>query len=224
MDDRWALAIETSGRSAPVALGRGVDDVVSREVERSRRHNLALLPTIDALCRERGVGASGLAAVFVSLGPGSFTGLRVAVAAAQMLGLSRGCDLVGVPTIEALAANVPPERRDEAVALCLNTKRGRAYAAVVHGGRFVRAAANVELEALWAGPPRPVAAVAEKLDAVPASVVWLNEGHAEVRAEVVYRLGRERWLAGETTPPARLLPIYGREPEAVRLWEARRGG
>lgn len=231
MPDPVCLAIETTGRTAAIALGVGCEDVTVREVARSRRHNLELLPAIDTLFRERGVTRDELrgGVVFVSLGPGSFTGLRVGVAASQMLGVTLGCDLVGVATIDALARNVPEAYRDRPVAVCLAAKRGRAYAAIYRRGQAAAPAASVTLDALLTSDPRPAAllgdAVSDQLAKHAADnaagVEVLDESLATVRAEAVFELGRRAWRRGDTTPPARLLPIYGREPEAVRLWEAR---
>ena len=238
MSEPWVLAIETSGRRAAVALGRASDEAgpAVREVARSRRHNLELMPTVAALCQERGVTAAELSAVVVSLGPGSFTGLRVGVAAAQMLGLTTSCELVGVPTIEALACNIPERLRAEPVAACLSSKRGWTYAAVYADGAVLRPAEGVAFDALLAeagegdeAGPRPTALLGERLReqlekhaAVDASSVECLEGeHAEVRAEHVFTLGLAKWQRGETEEPDRLRPIYGREPEAVRLWRQR---
>ncbi|MFW6337135.1 MAG: tRNA (adenosine(37)-N6)-threonylcarbamoyltransferase complex dimerization subunit type 1 TsaB [Phycisphaeraceae bacterium] len=238
MVDAWVLAIETSGRRSSVALGRATGDagLEVREVARSRRHNLELLPTVAALCRERGVTAAELSAVVVSLGPGSFTGLRVGVAAAQMLGLTTSCELVGVPTIEALACNIPERLRREPVAVCLGSKRGWTYAAVYAEGVALQPPRGVTFDELLADPAagkdttaRPTALLGERLreqldkhaTVDTSSVECLEDEHAEVRVEHVFTLGLAKWQRGETQPPERLRPIYGREPEAVRLWRQR---
>lgn len=236
--------METSGDAAAVALGRSGGAAIVREVPRTRRHNLELLPCVAAVCEEAGASPASLAGVCVSRGPGSFTGLRVALAAAQMIGTVTGCDLVGVSTIEALARNVPPRFAGQPVAVCLNTKRGWTYGAVFVDGRPLSPPASVRLDDLLAGraegaeapdapdapdAPVPVAALGQRLSeqaerygaGVPDGVEPLEGVEASVRTEVVLELGRASWLRGETTPAQRLTPIYGREPEAVRLWRER---
>lgn len=238
MSDPWVLAIETSGRRASVALGRATGEVglEVREVARSRRHNLELLPAVASLCEERGVTAAELSAVMVSLGPGSFTGLRVGVAAAQMLGLTTGCELVGVPTIEALACNIPARLRREPVAVCLSSKRGWTYAAVYAQGVALQPPRGMTFDELLVDAaadtqtaPRPTALLGERVQeqlqkytaADATSVECLEAEHAEVRVEHVFTLGLTMWQRGETQPPERLHPHYGREPEAARLWRER---
>jgi tRNA threonylcarbamoyladenosine biosynthesis protein TsaB len=68
---------------------------------------------------------SDLGAVAVSIGPGSFTGLRVGVAFAKGIAFVGGQRLVAVPTLEALAAVAPPEFR--IVASCLDARKGEVY-------------------------------------------------------------------------------------------------
>lgn len=238
MAEPWVLAIETSGRQASIALGLATDEAGPevRAVPRGRRHNLELLPTVAALCRARGVTAADLSVAVVSLGPGSFTGLRIGVAAAQMLGLTTACELVGVPTIEALACNIPERLRGEPVAVCLSTKREWTYAAVYAEGVAVRPATGVTFDELLAGttttgdtPSRPRAVLGERVresmekhaSVDASSVTCLEAEHAVVRAEHVFTLGRARWQRGETHKPEDLRPLYGRAPEAVRLWRQR---
>ncbi len=83
----------------------------------------ALLPMLRAAFAEAGVGFEDLAAVAVTVGPGSFTGLRVGLAAAQGLGLARDCAVVGVSSFAAWARAVPPGR----VRVALDSRRGDAF-------------------------------------------------------------------------------------------------
>lgn len=217
--DGYNLAIETSGRVGSIALGRGDRVLATRELPHKRRHDVGLIPAIDTLCGEHGVAPRDLREVYVSLGPGSFTGLRVGITTAKMLALSLGVRLVGVPTIEVLAANAPA---DADVAVCLNVKKGSAYCAVYRGGAAVLPPALRTTEELFAQAPRPLAVLAEVVDGeLPPDVTRLPESDAVARAEVVYRLGRARAAEGSYVPAEEMVPLYVREPEAVTLWNAR---
>ena len=80
------LALETATDRASVALGTAPADAVEREIGGARRHAGALLPMIDARARATaGVGLDAVAALVLSDGPGSFTGLRVGAAVAKAL-------------------------------------------------------------------------------------------------------------------------------------------
>ena len=171
------------------------------ELPAARRHNLDLMPTIAALCDEHGVTPADLAEVYVSLGPGSFTGLRIAVATAKMLALSLGVKLVGVPTLDVLRRQHP-----EAM-VCLNVKRDTAWSA---------------------GPGHePAMRSLDEIAALQLPVVADGvEGAAAVdpAVEHVWALGCAAAEAGAYDDPLALRPLYIREPEAVTLWEQRHGG
>lgn len=194
------LAIETSTRTGRLALGRGDELLACVELPTKRRHNLDLVPTIDRVCRDHGLGPGDLAEVYVSLGPGSFTGLRSAVATVKMLALTLGVKLVGVSTLEVLRVQHPE------ATVCLNVKRDTAWSA---GPDMEPALRSLE-ELRAAGLPM----VADTLaDATPA----------EPDVAVVWKLGRAAAAANRYDDPLTLSPLYIREPEAVTLWDQRHG-
>lgn len=108
MAERWLL-IETSGRVGKVGLARGGAVVRAAELDASRRHARDLTATVDALLKAESLGPRDLAGVMVSVGPGSYTGLRVGVMAAKALAYATGCRLVPVGTFAAIAAQAPAE-------------------------------------------------------------------------------------------------------------------
>lgn len=95
------LALETSSRDASVALRSG-DRILERRLSSARAHASDLVPALDELVRELGASPRELAAVFVGLGPGSYTGLRVGIATALGLTRSTGAALRGVCSFEVL--------------------------------------------------------------------------------------------------------------------------
>lgn len=196
------LAIETSSRRGFLALGRGDDILDVTELPAKRRHNLDLVPTIDTLCHKHQLNPADLAELYVSLGPGSFTGLRIAVATAKMLAMTLGVKIVGVPTLDLLCAQHP------GAMVCLNVKRDTAWSACRSQGLEPALRSLHDIRA--AG--RPI--VADTLDgATPA----------EPDVRVLYRLGRAAAAHNRYDDPLTLLPQYIREPEAVTLWDQRHG-
>jgi tRNA threonylcarbamoyladenosine biosynthesis protein TsaB len=153
------LAIETSGSGCSVAVWRDGALVARRRVALDRGHAAALLPLVrDAMAD---AAASGLAwhdlsAVGVTVGPGSFTGIRVGLAAARGFGLALGIPVLGVSSFEAIAWGVPAAAR-----------AGSALAVVIDSGRASRflQAFDPQLRAL--APPVAVELVALP-DALPA--------------------------------------------------------
>jgi tRNA threonylcarbamoyladenosine biosynthesis protein TsaB len=134
----FSLAIETSGRVGSVALVR--DGVVLAEptFEHGLKHAAGILPMIDSLCREHGVGPRDLAELYVSIGPGSFTGLRIGVTLAKTMSLTTGVKIVAVPTVAVLAANAPADAAN--IIIVLDAKRDQiftaSFAAKDEGGRM----------------------------------------------------------------------------------------
>jgi len=125
------LAIETATAAAGVALLRGEAVVVSRALATERPASERLLPTILALLEAARVAIADVEAFAVSVGPGSFTGLRVGVATVK--GLAFGGDrlVVPVPTLAALALRAEPAPGP--VVALLDARRGEVYAAGYDG-------------------------------------------------------------------------------------------
>jgi tRNA threonylcarbamoyladenosine biosynthesis protein TsaB len=230
------IAIETSSRRGSVALAEGPRLIAQAEFAAGLQHAVELLPNIDNLLRQAGWPKSSLRLVFVSIGPGSFTGLRVAVTAARHLALALDVRIVAVPSLAVIADNArqvadPPQH----LAVLLDAKRGQAYAAQFEragdGYEMVRPAAVVEVEK-WlqdlVGQVGPVAAMGEGVAQHRAAIekvgagIFLDEWSLP-RAESVHRLGWRLAELGRFTPSNELVPLYLRRPEAEEVWERRHG-
>jgi tRNA threonylcarbamoyl adenosine modification protein YeaZ len=103
------LALDTATDQASVAVVDGAGQAMAlRQWESRRRHTVELAPTVRQLLLEAGVTAGDLAAVAVAIGPGSYTGLRIGLALAKGLSLATGCPVVGIPTLDIVAAACSP--------------------------------------------------------------------------------------------------------------------
>ena len=122
------LAIETATRITSVALLRGDDLIAEACGAEGAAAAETLLPEIDRLLRENEVSVADLDAFAVSIGPGSFTGLRVGLATLKGLAFGSDRPVARVPTLSALAW--VSRRRDLPVAALLDARRGEMYAAV----------------------------------------------------------------------------------------------
>lgn len=103
------LAIDTALDQCAAAL---VDDgrVLAQRVEPMRRgHAEALAPMVQAVMAQAGVGFAALDRAVVTIGPGSFTGVRIGLAFARALGVARAIPVIGVTTLEALAVSAPQD-------------------------------------------------------------------------------------------------------------------
>ncbi|HEX8371035.1 MAG TPA: tRNA (adenosine(37)-N6)-threonylcarbamoyltransferase complex dimerization subunit type 1 TsaB [Pyrinomonadaceae bacterium] len=103
--DRIILAVETALHPGSVSILEGFDEidfwVGNAEISRSED----LLPVISDLLKKNRIHQKHIDLIGVSLGPGSFTGVRVGLATAKGLALGTGCECLGVPTLEVLAAS-----------------------------------------------------------------------------------------------------------------------
>lgn len=106
--DLRILAIETTGLAGSVAGLAGDRVLAARDLAAGRRSAQSLAPTIAQLWREVGWRAADVQLVAVTVGPGSFTGLRVGVTTAKTLAYATGAAVLGIDTLEAIAAQTPP--------------------------------------------------------------------------------------------------------------------
>jgi tRNA threonylcarbamoyladenosine biosynthesis protein TsaB len=226
-----SLAIETSGRTGSIALARDGRVLAADHFPHGLQHAAETLPRIDALCHGQGWSPADLEEVYVSVGPGSFTGLRIGVTLAKTLAAATGARLVAVPSVDVLARNAPAEAAS--VIVVLDARRGQVYAArftVSADGQWETAEPGGldELAAVLARSPRPVHLVG---DGIPAHAGVIPSGDAGVivtppeawrpRAEVLASLGRAKAERGEFADADALTPTYMRRPEAEEKWEER---
>jgi len=217
--DVLVLGLETSGPECRVAVlslaGRAgsVFDALGRAgvVERSgrsefARHSEIVYGLLDAAMRAARIRVRDLDGIAVSVGPGSFTGLRVGLAVAKVLAKFGRIPLAGVPTLEAMAVEAAVASAGASAARSfvptLDARRGEVYAAVYRRGpRGVRKVLGPRVL-----DPGRLAAI------VPAGALAPTD---TPRAAVVAALGLVRIASGGRDDPDRLVPLYLRRPEAV---------
>lgn len=131
MDGLLILAIETATGCGSVALtqgGRAQGRLLAEYTLHPRRsHSRQLLGMVQAMLQASAVSWEAIDAVAVSQGPGSFTGLRIGMAAARGLAFGAGKPLIAVPTLDSLAASLPPLQ--EPVCALLDARKNQVYAA-----------------------------------------------------------------------------------------------
>jgi tRNA threonylcarbamoyladenosine biosynthesis protein TsaB len=120
------LGIETSGQPGGIAVVRDGQCLYEAALgDAPRRHAQTLVSEIDAALERLKLSIGQFDAVAVSIGPGSFTGLRVGVVCAKTLAYATGCKLTAVDTLQAIAANSPPDIA--AVHVIADAQRGDVY-------------------------------------------------------------------------------------------------
>ncbi|WP_086463756.1 tRNA (adenosine(37)-N6)-threonylcarbamoyltransferase complex dimerization subunit type 1 TsaB [Oceanibaculum nanhaiense] len=183
------LALDSALSACSVAvLADGAVRAVRRQAM-ARGQAEALLPMVRAALDEAGLGFADLDRLAVTVGPGSFTGLRIGLAAARGLALATGLPLTGITTLEALAAAVDPAARQGRVTVALiDSRRGDVFVQI-----FGEDAAPLSA---------PAAADPAALDALlPAGPLLLAGDAAPAALEVLARAGRDVALAADSALP-----------------------
>ena len=217
------LAIETASSVSSVAVASEGKLRAEVTVEAGRTHSETLLSHIEGALSFAGVERPMLTGVAVSIGPGSFTGLRIGLATAKAIAYGLGIPLVGVPTLAALALAFPVP--GVCTLALMDAQKGNAYA-----GLYVCVAPLAEVVAEAAALGKPVVLTGElvkkrraRLGELPENVALAPAHFLAARASCVAWLGQERLSAGESDDPMTLEPFYIRRSEAEVLWEKRHG-
>lgn len=226
------LAIETSGRTGSIAISEDGRVLAEERFAHGLKHAAGIVPIIDRLTRSQGWTPGDLEQIYVSAGPGSFTGLRVGITVAKTFAFATGARVVAVPSVEVLARNAPAGWQN--LIIVLDAKRDQIFTASfenVGGEPVVREPARLDsLEGMLGRTPRPVHLLGEGVPYhrkfIPAddpAVHITDESSWLGRAAVVAEIGASMARAGRFADPVTLTPIYIRRPEAEEKFDERRG-
>lgn len=119
------LAIESSGLVASVAVIENNILLGEYTTNQKKTHSQTLLPMLDELAKRLELDLNTIDAIAVSMGPGSFTGLRIGSATAKGLGLALDKPIIPVPTVDALAYNL--WGTDKLICPLMDARRQQAY-------------------------------------------------------------------------------------------------
>lgn len=220
------LAIDTAlGACAACVVDHDRLEPLAREsLPLERGHAEALLPLVDRVASAVEGGFSGLDRVAVTVGPGSYTGLRVGISAARAIALATGVPVVGVTTLSAFLAPLAASAGSRLCAAVIDARHGQVYfQAIAPGGRTMVAPCLVTVRdavrligagpATLAGSGAPMVAAEARVSGIDAAV-----SDASLAPDVL-------WVArlGLVADPAHALPkpLYLRAPDAKPQDQAR---
>ncbi len=226
MSEASYLAIETSTPLGSVAVGNGNAVRAEAVLGIHSRHSEVLLPAIDFVLRNAGVGKHELARIVVGGGPGSFTGLRIAAATAK--GLCHALDIPLFAYSGLLAVAAGAGQHDRPVCALFDARRGEVYAACFRFPDYAR------IETVLEPAPRPIDDVLGMLDtpatlfagdgaqrnaaAIAAAGGVLAPAHLGVpRASALLWLSDVAAHAGEVSVVSAWEPLYLRDSGAERM-------
>lgn len=224
-----ALAIETSGRVGSVAIVRDGQVLIEEQFAHGLQNAAKLLPIIDRLCANHGVWPTELSDLYISIGPGSFTGLRMGCTRVKTVAFATGETIVAVASVDSLVRLSPLDWRHSIIVL--DAKRDQIFTASFRNesGKAIehQSAQLGSIADMLARTPRPVHMIGEGIPyhrkfipddpgiIITSTELWRS------RAATVAEIGMEMRRAGRgIVEPDRLAPLYIRLPEAEEKWRA----
>ncbi|HUF54235.1 MAG TPA: tRNA (adenosine(37)-N6)-threonylcarbamoyltransferase complex dimerization subunit type 1 TsaB [Dehalococcoidia bacterium] len=213
------LSIDTASETASIALSREAAVLAEKSWRCERNHTVEVLPAIDRLITDAGGIKADLSAVFVSTGPGMYTGLRVGIAIAKGISIAMKLPLVGVGRLELDAY---PHRAFAGEVIAVhNARRGEFAWAAYRGGpwREVREPKIAKPDALVAAITERTLVVGEVTDALAETLRAVAGDRVVVqptpelgRAPALAALGWQRLQSGGPHEAALVVPVYLRPP------------
>ncbi|MBU4310439.1 tRNA (adenosine(37)-N6)-threonylcarbamoyltransferase complex dimerization subunit type 1 TsaB [bacterium] len=176
------LGIETSTMTGSIALMDEERLIAEYTLNLRETHSSRLMPAIDRILKDASLTIKDLNGIAVSLGPGSFTGLRIGIATAK--GLAQGLDIpiVGIPTLDGLAFNL--SHCKDLICPILDARKGEVYCALYKNGKRLTKYMACELGEL-------LKKVKSKVRSPKSKVVFLGDG-IEICGELIKkRLGKK---------------------------------
>ena len=211
------LAMDTSTRLIGLALYDS-DQVISEETWQSRNHHtVELAPAIENLLVRCAVSLSDLKVLAVALGPGSFTSLRIGLALAKGMALGLHLPMVGIPTMDIVAASQPVQ--DIPLVTVLQVGRGRIATAwyTNQDGEWklqeeAKITTAVELNECIRKPTivcgELTAGERHILERKRKNILLSTPAQSSRRPSILAELAWNRWQNGKVDDPVTIAPIY----------------
>lgn len=222
------LAIETSTENCSVALSCD-GGLISRSELAPRRHAELLLPMCEEVLAEAGVSRRQLDAIAVGRGPGAFTGVRLAISAAQGMALALDLPVIPISSLAALAMDAPDDGHP--VLAVIDARMGEIYAGTFrrdHEGLIeplgmesvgsadaLKVAAGQTWNIIGSGWDTYAEIIVTRLESAPA---WA-QGQRFPQATAIARLASRELRNGQGLAPELALPVYLRDKVALTIKE-----
>ena len=233
MGHKLAIVIETSGRLGSVGIGKNGNLISEIPFSGHMRHSAELFDALKALLEQADATASDIGQVYITAGPGSFTGLRIAVTAAKMFGFAQESQIVAADTMDVIAENALTYKNSagqtqDCIATILDAKKNLFYTAVFDrvNDQWQKCFATEIMTAqqlldwLEANNRKNVGLLGEGLvyyaEKFQSPLTWLmDQSLWSATAAGLYRVGCRMAKQGLFTEPLDLAPKYLRQPDAV---------
>ena len=219
------LALESSALTASVAVCDGEQLLGEYTLNNGNTHSETLLPMTESLLGSLGLSVSDIDLFAASIGPGSFTGIRIGVATLKGLAFGSQKPCVGVSTLEAMAYNLSVP--NGLICPVMNARRKQVYTALFrnNGGSMERlmpdsAISIAELDELLASYDEPVYLVGDGYSVTVENLSHpIGDTPQRLRWQSAASVAKAAWIAfqdGKTVSDGELKPVYLRPCQAER--------
>lgn len=212
------LAIDTSGPVGSVALRRDGKLLDERTLDTQQQHSSLLLPTIDEMLRAHSLAPRDVELWAVGLGPGSYTGIRVGIAAAKGFAVAHARPLVGASSIEALALE-----HSGRVAIVVDARRGEIYFSLTAAGKTLVPLQIITLDALPGLVTQPALFIGPEIKRFEPEIAkrlgplaTFPKSNIHPRAAFVGQLAEQRFVS-QGRGDEKIEPIYLRPTAYVKV-------
>lgn len=232
-----SLAVDTSGRAGSVCLGSG-DNIFSEKCfSGMMRHAAELFPSVIELLDEVDATPSDIKNIFVTVGPGSFTGLRIGITLAKMMALAGNVRIASVSTLDVIAQNAFDyiyryKTGQTRVAAIIDAKRQQFFVGVYEliDGTWTKVQQDTMMDVetfidrFTDCTDTPIWLLGEGLKFYKNKfqnhkIQFMEEDLWSAKSKYVYKLGYDKARRGDFDDPQTLLPAYLRRAEAEENWE-----
>ncbi|MFW8602266.1 tRNA (adenosine(37)-N6)-threonylcarbamoyltransferase complex dimerization subunit type 1 TsaB [Desulfobacterota bacterium M19] len=220
------MALENSGMCGSIALVSPGLCVAESSLTISATHSKRLMDSVAAMLRESGLDWPAIDAIAVSLGPGSFTGLRISLAAAKGLSMAAGKKLIGIPTLDGLAAQL---RTNLLLCPLIDARKNQIYTALYRWQeekcQRLSSYMAVSPEELSAKIKEPVIFIGDGgvlyhdilQDKLPDLANFADPAIFFPRAATIGSLAVHHWQNNNFLDPANAVPLYIRASDAEKM-------
>jgi len=228
------LAVDTATHTGSAALTDNGAVLAEYSLFSKETHSRRLLQAVEHLLAQTGLALNDIDGLAVTIGPGSFTGIRLGLATFKGLALATGKPVVGISTMDALAANFPVA--DRPVFPVIDARKGEVFTAAYYPneeGRLIKTSPDLALS-----PQALVARIEERVILVGDGARSYGEFFEKelgdkaffasgpfsfIRASNVAFLAAEKFKAGEQADIVTMVPAYIRPSEAELKWAGKDG-
>lgn len=221
------LGIETSTSVCSLALCTPDKLVCEWSVDNGLTHSEKMMPQLEIMLAQCNIDKKAITDIAISIGPGSFTGLRIGLAAAKTMAFALGINITGVPTLKALAYNITAP--SAILSPMVDGQKGNVWqAAYIWLDGKIKELQPAQLKSFstvikdLSGKQENVILLGENIApdaALPQNITWAQPHLVMPRASSAANAAIDKIMAKDTDDLFALTPYYMKKSEAELLWE-----